>query len=273
MKIDFSEINISIIRDYFNSYSLSGRIAYIVIHILLCAVILIKSDKKRKELFVYPGLFLLVFVLNPVFYYTIGLKLKMQLRFYRYFWILPIGILIAYYASAVICDSKKEKRFIVALLVFSLLILGGNIDFSKYSMAQNIYKISDEEIQLSELLHETDETEKPMVLCGGAPYYLWQYDGKLRWVLKRNDYMSYSLDVSDNEEIEKILEKGNAKKVAKLLAINQYPVTEEIAKKALDELDVDYIIMVDDTLGEDYFLKLGYQMRGSTGDYTVYKKC
>ena len=107
-----------------------------------------KEKKPEMKVYLWYGAILMFLIGNPILL-TIVSKAKMMKVFERFFWLLLSPVCIA---AAFAYISRKKKWFWIPCLF--LIVLCGNTVYTsiEYKPAQNIYKISEEAIQVSEII-------------------------------------------------------------------------------------------------------------------------
>ncbi|MBD5464404.1 MAG: MBL fold metallo-hydrolase [Lachnospiraceae bacterium] len=109
----------------------------------------LKKEKSREmKVYLWYGAILMFLIGNPIFL-TIVSKAKMMKVFERFFWLLlsPVCIALAF----VRMSEKKKWMWLPCLL---LIVLCGNTVYTsiEYKPAENVYKISEEAIEISEII-------------------------------------------------------------------------------------------------------------------------
>ena len=134
---------------------------YFVMYLFAVLFILIKGERREREIFLPGAAVLLLTVFNPVVPVILDRIFDVSSEYYRLFWIAPVVILVPYTATIIIYDRPKGSgRYVAAALTVALLILGGNYVYAKgFDIAENIYKIPDELIAVSEMIHEDSQEE------------------------------------------------------------------------------------------------------------------
>ena len=108
------EKSIEIISNAFLQYKGNGM--YMALFLLgMLYIYLNEKDKKMRCLFLYFPLATLFVTLNPLFNKCVG-KIFTGSVYWRLFWLLPIGITIAYCLIKFVQDQKEksQKRYVGA---------------------------------------------------------------------------------------------------------------------------------------------------------------
>lgn len=150
------------------------------------------KEKWKKDFLKYL-LGLCVTVFNPLLVVVLVGTLKMDDEYYRLIWLLPVTILLAW--LAVYLTEKGKKAWVRALLCIICMTLlavpGKSILARGLEPAENLYKIPNEILELSEKLHALGgEEELNIVTDFDLAVLLNQYDPSLHLVLP---YLDVSL--------------------------------------------------------------------------------
>lgn len=231
----------------------------------LIALFYFYYKKKKRKLFVYPFLLELITIFNPLFMYHILLQSGWSTRYYRFFWIIPVGIVLAYASEELIARHKgKTKILYILLILCAFLSLRHFITLNIIS--PNIYKIDPEVIQISELLHNDNKNKNIYVFYPmNLVYSMRQYDASLISPVGRGDILNVPFDES--------LCVQNIENNTELKLMANYPYEMEIQtfKSALARNNIQYYIVQKDWLSQAYRNSLDFILIGETINYYVYR--
>ena len=160
--------------------------------IFIASIFLFSLYKKNKlRYFTLYTLFLFCTIFNPFLVKLIFGYFDQDEVYYSFFWLLPINIIVSF-LFVVFIDSISgylKKFFLTLSLVCVILFLGTPvINFSSFlSLPDNLYKVPDETLEISEYIHQDATIESPRVAI--APDLLMtirQYDASLTLTLERD---------------------------------------------------------------------------------------
>lgn len=246
---------------------------YYFIAIILVLMIFLKKSINKLQL-ALPWLLGLLVICNPLF---VWLMYKANIvstgRFYRFFWIFPIGLVIAYFVILII-DKVKHKyiKCIVFLICILIIIKSGSVNesLSSYQVAQNIYKIPNCIIETSTIIHNDAEEDKDIRVYYDD-YFLVNYrmyDPSIISVRDRGELYPPVTDGAIRVSIEENYYEYIMKYVVIFGKANEIPV--ESFRDAVNESNIDYLIIKSSFCSEDYATNAGLSLIGTTGDYNVY---
>lgn len=161
------------------SWNRVGSYTSIMLLLLLSfGYLYIRNDKNEKAYFVYPGLFYLLVLLNPFMEWMLVNRLGFEARVHRFFWIIPITFILAYVCLE-LCKGRREQGVFLLAFIMVLWFAQGRTPLEEgHYRTKNIYKIEDEVIELSEMMHELDDSESFRVYINEIHpnYTVRQYD-------------------------------------------------------------------------------------------------
>lgn len=174
--------------------------------------------------------------------------------YWRYLWIIPIGILISYTAVRVVeLSPERGKKITVTLFFLGAIITSGkNIyNANNFQKAENLYKLPQEAVDVSSVIRQAG-IQGPIALPEGLRYYVRQYDAGIKVVYSRMVYHTDELTLI--EELEK--EQPDAMVINNILTTKGCRCIVINANQSL-AVEMEH---------------LGYQMIGSTNHYMILQK-
>lgn len=212
--------------------------------LLLCAVAF-SLFKRKDQKFNFWGWYIIsysVIVLNPISAIVLS-KLGLDGVYWRVFWMLPIGCMIAYMFTQVV--SIADKRFFRGILVgISIIVFGlcGKFIYTSenFQIAENLYKIPQEVIEVSNCIEPGNAVIAPIDVL----IWLRTYNADIYMPIGRQAYFF----------------EGNVEKNKLIESISDPTMT-----------DVEYIVTGAMNYGCRYIvIEKNRQMEGSWEDYGYY---
>ena len=125
-----------------------------------------EKDKKKRILFIYFPIVIFAVITNPFFNLLSSVVFTVN-TYYRLFWLLPLGIVIAYTAVLVVNEGKdKIEKIVIFVSLFVIIALSGKFYFdTKGTFVEfgNLYKLPDESVLVAQLIG-IDEEEVAQIL-------------------------------------------------------------------------------------------------------------
>lgn len=222
--------------------------AYFVL--FACAVIylIIKGNRLEKEVFLPMSFMMMITVFNPICPLILDKVFDVNNEYYRLFWIMPVVILLPY-VSVKIVLSRASLRYRVVMSVFllSLGILGGKFVYAEgINIRENQYRISDELIQIDEMIHEDaniklNKTEYPKAFFEyDYNMEIRQYDPKMLLTIDREDYLYAVQYVYTNEMI---MDDNNPQYRLLALLVRNQKVEADDFERALEATKTEYVVV------------------------------
>lgn len=252
MKIDFDGA-INVIKLSYERFIGTGF--YFGLFLLLLIYIIIrnkKEDKYIKTFFSLYPLFIVIVIVNPVFYYIVTRFIDVDV-YWRSFWCMPLGITMAYGFTKIIKDIKKEKiRKLEFIVIIAVICFSGKFIYTKeyFSKVNNYYKVP--ELALDIILEISNDDEETKKVAGPEEImvYMRQIDG----TVQTEDYRSVGYDYSEDLIISKI-ETGKVSVFA-----------EECIRA-----DCNYVVIENDVVIDDKIENYGYEKIKTNEKYSLYK--
>lgn len=244
------EENIEAIKKCFSEFKGSGL--YLLLFFLSIIYIYVKDKNDKKVFFVYYPIVVFVITLNPIFNKLVGDIFKSSI-YWRMFWLLPLGITIAYTMVKIVNDvDSKVKRVIVSLAFVGIIIYSGKLIYNdtNYKKFGNVYKLPDEPVLVAQLISSDKEEHKKALVPETIVPYVRQIDASIELAYKRdpetynNNQYVFALTVGDVGLIAKLAEKSNS----------------------------NYVVIKKDVPINIEFKYFGFEQINETENYIIYKK-
>ncbi|MCR5302850.1 MAG: hypothetical protein K6E49_10480 [Lachnospiraceae bacterium] len=244
---------------------------YFLMYLLCLMLIAVKGSKRDRQLFLPGAVVLLLTVYNPLFPVLIDRVFDISSEYYRFFWIAPVIILVPYTAVKTIYGIKSAAaRVSAGLLVLIMFIAGGNFVYGNgFDMAQNEYKIPDELIEISSVIHEDSGTEYTKAFFEYEyNMEIRQYDPKMLLCIDREEYI-YAMNYSYTAEMLSD-EDHPTNRILALLVRNQ-EVDREDFTDALENTGTQYVVLTKGHPQAGFIKKAGLYEIGDTKTHVIYR--
>lgn len=241
-------------KESYQIYTSYGVIQLLLISSLI--VILINEKKKENIHLAYFVIIVLVLILFPPLAFIFGQYFIGSDVYWRVFWLIPSGIIIAMVFTKLIENSRYYKKFIFLICMILVLMLGGKNIFNSdnFTKSTNLYKLPQEVIEICDMVvKEGDEVK--MVVPETIVSYIRQYNPDIKMLYGRN--------------LGKDVQRGKKFKV--LTQLNSVePNTKYIAKYAKKQ-GCNFIVFQNSSMGIEKIEEYGYELYGNTMNYTIFK--
>ncbi len=189
--------NIKIIQDSFLKYKGTGM--YMALFFLaILYLFLTEKNKSQKMFMVYFSCLIMVVILNPLFNKCVDSLLNKNV-YWRNFWLLPMGITIAYAGVSVIKGvSNKNQKMITFLLILLIIVSSGKCIYTaeNYQKIGNAFKLPEEYIEVINKISEMNLEHKKVLTTIEMIPYIRQIDAKIELAFERRpfgDYKDYEI--------------------------------------------------------------------------------
>lgn len=234
---------IAYLRECLTRYN--GSTGFLVLFFAMLLFIMIKGSDREKRIFVPMGIVTIATVYNPLFPHILTLFTKIDSEYYRFFWTTPVIVLVPYVATKLILSLMNgeigHKKSIIALSVIALLLSSNCVLKSGMRLAENEYKIPNELIEVSEIIHADSDREYPKAFLEFEyNMQMRQFDAKMLLTIDREDYLyavskEYTTQMIDSDEFPQY----------RLLAglIRYQHVSTEKILEGLEMTDTEYVVL------------------------------
>lgn len=263
------------------SYYISSPI-WMVLSIVAIIYIVICSDKAARKKLTLCIVFSVLCVLNEVSYHILT-KFFDSASYYRFLWVVPYGMLVAYaltHCVLSIVNGKNTRQakllsiLLVGLIVSVLYVTQGNyIVRLKSDFPQNKYLVSDDILEMKAVLNEERAIgnceEEPTIACPRNVMMEYQtVDAGCIISTSRIIYLNireYGVDVS---ELSQVFKDGYL--LSTICEDSAQPDVLE-AKAAIVRQQIDYMVVNANAGMEEYMESLDFTLAGTTRSYLVYR--
>lgn len=265
------EFIVSVIQTFNINWNEKNISAPFVILFLIGIYYIYRTKKQdMKEIFVYPVLIYGITIFNPVIHWILIWKMGFSGRSHRFFWIVPMVFVLSWLATEILFQmkSKEKKYFLFLVLVGMCFLVGRPMYYEEHYRTENIYKVSDETLQISNKLKEIVGTQEKKVIINEhhLNYLIRQYDPSICLVASAGKI----------EELEEITELGyqyDLQKSAIEIIVgyfhNHYKTELNEVYRALKKENVEYLVLnyKEEALEESNYI----ESAASCGKFNIYK--
>lgn len=201
--------NFEIVKNTFQEYQ-GGGMYLALFFIAMLYIYLKEEDKKKKNLFLYFPILVFIVTLNPLFNKIVG-KIFTASVYWRMYWILPVGITIAYAVIKFVSEQKeKSQKIVVAISLVAIIIFSGKFIYAdnNFEKVGNLYKLPDDAVLVAQLIEADDLENKKALVTEHLTPYIRQVTSKVELAYRRNPE-GYGAD-----PLLQAMNSGNVKYVA-----------------------------------------------------------
>lgn len=225
--------------------------------LLLIAVIFIMIFNKNRygTYLVWYTIFYAICILNPWSAVVLS-KLGMDGVYWRIFWMLPVGCLIAYVFTEI--STRIDKNIIKGSMVIVstiIIVLSGKRIYTSdnFQLAENAYKIPNKVIEVCEYIEPGNAVLAPLDVM----VWVRTYTADIYLPIGRQEYY-FGGDQEKNRLVSQI-------------SGNDVLDVEYIASNAI-YYGCKYIIVNKNQLTDGNWRDYGYVITGETDQYLIYKR-
>ncbi len=271
-----------------------GGIEWFVLGYALCIAFFFIIGRMRLNLaFVYPLVFMALTIFNPFLIVPLSDVIGLTERIRRLFWLLPVNLVLAY-AFTCLCTvparksyltdppapTKRQRllnsshRLLAAALCIAFIVLFGTSTKPYLQMPKNIYKTSNEILEISRLIEEDStrtSTSKKALFSSQQLLELRQYDPSIEGFLRRSDLLEFSIDPDSQEQINEVIRSAHQPHILALVSRYGIRIDPEVFLASIERCHITYIIQEQEYGLGDYFAENGFELIGTAGIYEIYR--
>lgn len=238
-----------VFKGYFGT---SFGVIIIIIFLLFC------YHSRKKNISKYINLASFIFIILIPILFLICRKFNMLDVVYRFFWIFPLCLMGAY----VCVEVMRQKRNVLLIILLICFFYTNCINSEKWSLPDNVYKISNEIIEIADII-EINSNGKKVKVIGEVDFMMQirQYSAKICWGYP-NAISMIETD-SRNEDDESV-------RLADAIQNNYFSSNMDILGD-LEALKIDYLVIYQNNGFINKLSKENYDIIGETRNYKILK--
>lgn len=233
------------------------------------------KKKTAAKVFWYYTIFLGLTIYNPLVIHFVVPKFLDAELYYRFFWVLPVTIGVAYFFTQWVSDCKKAwMKCVVTAALMALIVttssVNGNVVYNIY-MPENVYKVPDAVLYACDIIHRDydGEGDPKVVFSDEYEIYVRQYDPSIKLTIDRNIRLYYQ----GSSVVGEIKENKNYLRRKRILDVinsaEEVPVKK--FKNAMRLTKTDYLVVPEWYSCNEYLVNAGLEKVDQTGGIIVYR--
>ncbi|MEF9989768.1 MAG: hypothetical protein RR716_04580 [Christensenellaceae bacterium] len=187
--------------------------------------------------------------------------------YYRYVWLLPVLIVIAYSTVKLLMEkfSKKQKVSIVCVVVLLTVLFGSPVtnEIWVQGKPENIYKIPDSVLATCTIIENNKEEEQTTAIFANAiSGFVRQYDESIQMPFVH--YPAYVSNVASvNEDAAKFLDDAMD---------TDKSIDGVTLESSLNIFEIDFVVTYIQSKLSESLTEIGYDLVGGYEEYGVFKR-
>ena len=277
MPIQIADAGMDFIRQCLKTYQ--GETCFLLLFAgaMLLLFWLKDPGSRALKLLLWPYFTILVStVYNILIMKVLIQKLNFSGEYYRFFWLLPLGVVIPYVCVRLTASRKTwVKKLLVFLVLAVVIIAAGAPAWSRgLPLTSNPYRIPDDMIIVCDVIKKDAERER---LSDVGVFFdfdlnllVTQYDPSFRVVIPYESMMTTvntGRTVTDTDNVW----LNSRIRLVELLIMDRYWIPHEDFMSALNVTETAYVVYETSGPYHDYLLAAGLAEIGRTDDYVIYK--
>ncbi len=209
-----------------------------------------EKKKENRVLFVYMPAVLLLLFFNPLFYKVFG-NLTEEAIYFRFLWLLPITMVIAYTVIKIYSKLKGVRQYVFVLLSFVLIVFSGRLVYLNplFEKAENPYHVPQKVVEICDMI-EVEGREVVAAFPREFILYVRQYSATVCMPYGRDVFSYYDPFYSMMNE-----------------AVIEVEELAELAKQA----GCHYIVLSEEKELDGNLEEYSYEVFGRVDKYVIYR--
>lgn len=269
----FSLSNFTVLYDAFRT-AIGGVEWFVLAYFICIACFFIIGKDYMNDGFVYPLIFMILTIFNPFLIVPLANVIGLLPRIRRLFWLMPVNLTLAFvFTWAVFAPKKKYLRLLAAACVSAWVIFFGSCALPYFHLPENIYKVSDTVLEISDLIEEDSAEnglDKTVLYSDVELLELRQYNPSIHSVLRRNDLLDWSVDPSDEQAVKSVIKSKHVLHTLALVSRYGVEIKQSRFLKYMERVKAPYVITEPARDLHDYLTSAGFEQIGSVDGYRIY---
>ncbi len=229
-----------------------------------------QNNAGRRKIFLWSG-FSIIFMYNRVSMYLIT-RVVEEATYYRFLWLVPGAILIAWALCEWIASCKYRVAACVVVLGFFVLLWKTQVSFFTLESAYkppNIYELEEDIFGLEEIISRDKDKQSPTVAMPSLVQMEYRtYDASVKNAIRKEVYQT--MGDHDYQCRSKNKRRQEEYRLGALLDGKRVDSQEQILG-ALKMLHTDYVVSPRNSDALKLFGDIGLRQVGETGAYIVFR--
>lgn len=263
---------LTIFQNYFGQTIIGTLFILSVVYCLL-------TNKKQKKLFLVGILLVVLFVYNDLSRILIEFIGEKE-TYYRFIWMLPVTLIIAYAITDIVYKYKKWSNKIIFISgMVSIILLNSAYTAlpvrESFELPEDI--ASEEVIEISEIISQSygstsdspaeDMQKKRVAVPYELELELRTYDASISYGISRNAYMY----LAENGYYTNNKKYAKEELISRAIEHGLPPEDPQELRTCIDDLGIKYLVSPTELYMENYFASIACYAIGYSDNYVVYR--
>lgn len=270
----FNLENFTILYDAFRT-AIGGVEWFVIAYFICLACFFVIGKEYMNDGFVYPFFFMALTIFNPFLIVPLSKVIGLLPRIRRLFWLLPVNLTLAFvFTCTAFAPKKRSLRLLITACIAGGVILLGSSVFPQLHMPENIWKVSNTVVGISDLIEKDaaeNNLEKNALYSDVELLELRQYNPSIHSVLRRSDMLDWSIDPTDEQAVQSVLRTGHVPHNLALVSRYGLEISSKRFLKYMKRVKAAYVITEPSRDLHDYLIQAGLQQIGDINGYRIYR--
>lgn len=243
--------------------------------ILMILVLFIKKREYRL-LGIYPFLIFFLTVCNPFLIGIAGKVIGLSDRYYRFFWVIPLGLMMGLLVTWIIGKIRwKVVKGVVLVVCFGVIIMLGKPAYyseeaPEYTKKENDFYITDTVVDISKEFHKHGLKNPKVLYPDWMVYEMCQYDPSVISLFTREEIPG--LFPGSQDLLINAVDEKNYELIVKYIYLTAWLdlVTPELFHESSKALKIDYYVIPRELEWViDFYEASGCELTGEVEGYYI----
>lgn len=241
---------------------------------IITILFLLYSKKRELQMLSIYTVFLFLTIFNPVLIKYIYSLFHMDDVYYRFFWLLPVSILLAYGCIYLIGKGSSlfQKSLLCIAILCIILLTGSPVKYWKSAIdfPDNLYKVPDEVIEVSEVLHQNiTENDPRIAVAFDLLLTIRQFDASIHLTIDRDSALCWN-GLSNFQYINNKPYYEAQKSIMNVLYAGDTSNPEGFSA-AIQSTGTEYIVYNKNIAIQEFLVTQNFTPVAETDTYCIYK--
>lgn len=243
---------------------------------ILMLLVLFTKKKEYRLLGFYPYLIFGLTVCNPFLIGIAGKVIGLSDRYYRFFWILPLGLMMGLLVTWIIGRSKWKvvKGLVLAVCLGVVIIFGNPAYYSEeapeYMKKENDFYSTDMVVDISKEFHKHGLKNPKVAYPDWMVYEMCQYDPNVISLFTREEIPALIPGAQDL--LINAVNDSNYELIVKCVYLTARIdlISSELFHEAVKSVGIDYFVIPEDQkIVIDFYETSGCELTGEVDGYYI----
>ena len=247
----------------------SGSCLFLLWYALCVLYLCVRGSLEERRYFALPGICLALTVFNPVFPLVLNRFFDVNSEYYRFIWIAPVVPLISYICVRFVTLEKyRDGRNIPLLLSAALFLMASGVfvhgtgSSNSRPFAENSFKVPNEVIEVSKLIHRASDSDFPRAICDlNMEMEIRQYDASILLAADREQFLGAIYGTAFDDQTR---EKNHFSDILVEIMVHNTKYPKDVFLESMENTHTEFFVVMKNSPINGYLKDMGLKNVGET---------